>query len=595
MTEAALDLPPAPVRPQPIVDMAEPSRFASERRIVAAESSGGAITIAWDDGSSVRLHPLWLRSECACAECRDRVTLERTFDQFRLPPDLAALQVEVTAAGALRLVWSPGGHVSLFDPGWLHRNARGQGPESTGRGTPRLWRAADLAGAIPTFEHDAIMRDAHALHGWLTALRDVGLTLLSGVPAAEREVERIARRISLPRDSNFGAVFDVMTMANANSNAYTAIELPPHVDLPTREYQPGFQFFHCLDNQAKGGESTYVDGFAVAEHLRAEEPEIFRHLTETPVGFRFCDAVSDYVWHAPTLVLDEHRALREVRFIPWLMAPLAAEPDRFEFDLWRAAALCGADPRPALPVPPEAHRRHDGGVRQPPHPARPRRLRARERAAPFPGLLHRTRGGREPHPRARARASGAPAMSTTVGFTRMDRGTAEDYALLGRRWREHQAGLADNLLGILKQMAGDPLGYRIDRYQHSLQTATRAQRDGADAETVVCALLHDIGDVLAPANHSQVSAAILRPYVGDRNYWVIQHHGLFQGYYYFHHAGQDRHARDAFRDHPHYQACVDFCARWDQLSFDPDYDTLPLDFFEPMVRGLCSREPRDFA
>ena len=114
------------------------------------------------------------------------------------------------------------------------------------------------------------MTEPQALHAWLTALRDTGLTLLTGVPAAEREVERIARRISLPRDSNFGAVFDVMTMANANSNAYTAIELPPHVDLPTREYQPGFQFFHCLDNQAQGGESTYVDGFAVAEHLRAD-------------------------------------------------------------------------------------------------------------------------------------------------------------------------------------------------------------------------------------------------------------------------------------------------------------------------------------
>jgi gamma-butyrobetaine dioxygenase len=332
MTEAALSLPPEPLRarPQPVVDMAEPAPFASERRIAAAESSGGAIRIAWDDGTAVRLHPLWLRSECACPACRDRVTLERTFDQFRLPPDLAALQVEVTAAGALRLVWSEDGHVSLFDPGWLYRNAQGHGPESTGRGTPRLWRAADLAGRIPTFEHRAVMSEAAALHDWLTALRDVGLTLLTGVPAAEREVERIARRISLLRDSNFGAVFDVMTLANANSNAYTAIELPPHVDLPTREYQPGFQFFHCLDNQARGGESTYVDGFAVAEQLRAEEPETFRLLSEVPLGFRFCDQVSDYVWHAPALVVDEHGALREVRFIPWLMAPLAAAPERFE-------------------------------------------------------------------------------------------------------------------------------------------------------------------------------------------------------------------------------------------------------------------------
>ncbi|HSA80391.1 MAG TPA: TauD/TfdA family dioxygenase [Geminicoccaceae bacterium] len=339
MTGAALNLPAAPPneagtppgrsRAQPVVDMAELAAFASGRRIVAAESSGPQIRIAWDDGTVQRFHPLWLRSECACPACRDRVTLERTFDQFRLPLDLAATTVEVTDQGALRLVWPPDGHISLFDPGWLHQVARGAGPWAAGGGRPRLWRS-ELVGAIPTFGYQAIMTEPRALHDWLIALRDVGLTLLSDVPAEAREVERIARRISLPRDSNFGAVFDVMTMANANSNAYTAIELPPHVDLPTREYQPGYQFFHCLDNQAAGGESTYVDGFAVAEHLRAAEPDTFRTLREVPIGFRFLDQVSDYVWHAPALVVDQRDDLREIRFIPWLMAPLAAAPERFE-------------------------------------------------------------------------------------------------------------------------------------------------------------------------------------------------------------------------------------------------------------------------
>ena len=338
MTEAALSPPEAaprhptgrnPERARPLVEMAEPAAFASERRIVAAENGERQISVTWDDGTVQRFHPLWLRSECACPECRDRVTLERTFDQFRLPAGESAAAAEVTAVGALRLVWAGDGHVSEFDPGWLHRIAQGRGPSTTGFGTPRLWRS-ELATAIPTFAYEAIMTDPGALHGWLTALRDVGLTLLSGVPAAPGEVERIARRISLPRDSNFGAIFDVMTLANANSNAYTAIELPPHVDLPTREYQPGFQFFHCLENRAAGGESTYVDGFAVAEHLRAEEPEVFDLLATAKVGFRFCDQVSDYVWHAPTLVLDGQGALREVRFIPWLTAPLAAEPEHFE-------------------------------------------------------------------------------------------------------------------------------------------------------------------------------------------------------------------------------------------------------------------------
>ena len=183
----------------------------------------------------------------------------------------------------------------------------------------------------------------------------------------------------------------------------------------------------------------------------------------------------------------------------------------------------------------------------------------------------------------------------TISFTRMADGTREEYAFLTRLWEEHkQAHLAEQVLGLLTNMKGPTLGYKIDRYAHSLQTATRALRDEADEETVVCALLHDIGDTVAPDNHSDVAAAVLRPYVSERNHWVIKHHGLFQGYYYFHHIGGDRDARDRHRGHPHFEACVEFCERWDQASFDPDYDTLPIEAFAPMVRRLFARAPRGF-
>ena len=132
-------------------------------------------------------------------------------------------------------------------------------------------------------------------------------------------------------------------------------------------------------------------------------------------------------------------------------------------------------------------------------------------------------------------------------------------------------------------MKGDKLGYQVDRYTHSLQSATRAESDGADEETVVCAVLHDLGDVIAPDNHSEVIASILRPYTSEKNHWVLKHHGLFQGYYYFHHIGGDRNARERYKGHPFYQDCVDFCEKWDQTSFDPDYPTQPLEYFEPMV------------
>ena len=178
----------------------------------------------------------------------------------------------------------------------------------------------------------------------------------------------------------------------------------------------------------------------------------------------------------------------------------------------------------------------------------------------------------------------------TVSFTKMEDGTKEEYAFLEPLYIQCIDGIPEMLLGLLKRMQGDRLGYQIDRYQHSLQTATRAERDGSDEETIVCALLHDIGDVLAPDNHSQVAAAILQPYINERNYWVLKHHGLFQGYYYFHHINKDRNIRDNFKDHQFYQVCVDFCAQWDQCSFDPDYDTLPLEHFEPMVRRVI-KEP----
>ncbi len=183
------------------------------------------------------------------------------------------------------------------------------------------------------------------------------------------------------------------------------------------------------------------------------------------------------------------------------------------------------------------------------------------------------------------------ATTPTVSFTSMAAGTREDYELLERLEAQFASGTADRVLEQLRGLAGSLAGYKVDRLEHSLQSASRAYRDGADNELVVAALLHDIGDLLAPHNHSEVAAAVLRPYVTERTYWVVRHHGLFQTYYYAHHTGGDRNARDRYVDHPWYQDAVDFCHRWDQSSFDPEYESLPLEFFEPMVRQMFDREP----
>ena len=178
-----------------------------------------------------------------------------------------------------------------------------------------------------------------------------------------------------------------------------------------------------------------------------------------------------------------------------------------------------------------------------------------------------------------------------VGFTQMAKGTRDDYLLLERLEKEHAAGLPDRLLRHLRELEDSFSGYRVDRLEHSLQSATRAHRDAASEELVVVALLHDIGDLLAPLNHSEMAAAVLKPYVSEESYWIVRHHGLFQSYYYAHHVGGDRYARERYRDHPHYDATVRFCEQWDQPSFDPSYDTLPLKIFEPMVRHIFTQRP----
>ncbi|MDW3204920.1 MAG: HD domain-containing protein [Alphaproteobacteria bacterium] len=176
-----------------------------------------------------------------------------------------------------------------------------------------------------------------------------------------------------------------------------------------------------------------------------------------------------------------------------------------------------------------------------------------------------------------------------VGWTRMEDGTKEDWELLCRLEDAFNADLVDRILTQLRSLDVDWGGYRVTRYVHSLQSATLAHRDGADEELVVAALLHDIGDILSPYNHSEMAAAMLKPFVSDKTHWIVKHHGLFQGYYYDHFLGGDRNARDRYKDHPYYEDCVYFCQNYDQNAFDPDYDTLPLEFFEPMVRRVMAQ------
>lgn len=179
-----------------------------------------------------------------------------------------------------------------------------------------------------------------------------------------------------------------------------------------------------------------------------------------------------------------------------------------------------------------------------------------------------------------------------AGFAAMTEGTAEDWAIIGGHFRDFARGLPDRVLAHLRLLDGDYGGFPVDRLQHSLQTATRAHRDGRDEAYVVTALLHDIGDTLGSFNHPEIASAILRPFVSEELHWIADRHGVFQGYYYFHHLGMDRDLREQYRGHPHFAATAEFCEKYDQAAFDPHYESAPLDFFEPMVRRVLARPIR---
>ncbi|WPC04805.1 gamma-butyrobetaine dioxygenase [Pseudomonas benzenivorans] len=288
-----------------------------------------ALDTLWRDGRISLFHHQWLRDNCACNQCVYGVTREQLFEIVDVPEELHPQRTRIDEQGHLLIDWQDG-HRSRYHPGWLRAHAydeasraerRAQRPQS------RLW-GAELGEQLPQFDYQAVMEQDDALLHWLLAVRDIGLTQLRDVPTREDVLPRLAKRISFIRESNFGVLFDVQSKADADSNAYTAFNLPLHTDLPTRELQPGLQFLHCLVNEATGGESVFVDGFAIAEALHQETPELFHLLCETPVEFRNKSRNSDYRCLAPIIALDAHGAVSEIRMGNFLRGPFDAPAER---------------------------------------------------------------------------------------------------------------------------------------------------------------------------------------------------------------------------------------------------------------------------
>ena len=295
--------------------------------IVAVRRMAGFVEVEWGDGRVSPFHDPWLRDNCPCPACVYEVTREQVFQIADVAADLGVVSSAITAHGGLAIVWQDG-HASQFDAGWLRAHAydnASRHERKNAKPKKQHWRAGLQ---LAVFEYAAIMTDDAQLLAWLIAVRDVGLTQVVGMPVAVGTLTAVAKRISFIRETNFGVLFDVQSKVDADSNAYTAFNLPLHTDLPTRELQPGLQFLHCLVNDAQGGDNTFVDGFAVAEYLRQQEPELYRLLCQTPVEFRNKGRHSDYRFLAPIIALDSDAAVAEVRMANFLRGPYDLPPEQ---------------------------------------------------------------------------------------------------------------------------------------------------------------------------------------------------------------------------------------------------------------------------
>lgn len=290
--------------------------------IRTCEIGDDGIGITWSDGRESLFHHIWLRDNCPTD--RHPETLERINDLLSLDPDVRAASATLAKDGGLAVDWNDG-HNSHYGSDWLRGHCYTEESRRGRRPAPVLW-SGDIADDPPRANHDDIMNSDSGLLDFLETLRDQGFCIVGGMPDDAKAGEWLAGRISYLRETNFGVDFTVVSKPNPNNNAYTALALLAHTDLPNREMPPGIQFLHCLKSDAPGGESILVDGFRVAEQLRELDPDAFDLLTSTPIDFRFHDTDWDVRWRAPIIGLNADGDIAEIRYNNALLAPLDVAP-----------------------------------------------------------------------------------------------------------------------------------------------------------------------------------------------------------------------------------------------------------------------------
>lgn len=288
------------------------------------DQAAETLVLRWPDAASLAFPAIWLRDNCPSAFHPD--TGERTGDLMSIPdaPLIASARVDGTQ---VRLAWADGAPDSVFTLGWLQDHAPGRPRADPAARPPRVWRGDLSAQDIPRFAAAAIFGDDAALRAWLIALVETGLAIVEGLADTPEAGMDAARRIGFLRETNFGVEFDVVSKPSPNNLAYTALALPLHTDLANQELPPGFQFLHCLANEAEGGGSVFADGYAIAGDLRREDARAFDLLAATPIPFWFHDGDTDLRQHRPVINLDAAGAVREIKWNAHLAGTFDMAPE----------------------------------------------------------------------------------------------------------------------------------------------------------------------------------------------------------------------------------------------------------------------------
>lgn len=330
----------------PKLTTADFDHYLAASGLLSVDTNNRWLTLRWHDGFTARYHYVWLRDNCPCDLCVHQITKEQTFELLTVDKDLGIGTAAVNEE-SLQLVWNPD-HKSTYHAGWLRQHAYSESVTADPIPTAELWDTN--LGQPPTFDGRAVLTDDDALLAWATSLASHGCSLLTGVPTTAN-VGDIAKRLGPIRDTNFGLLWDVVAEPDPVTNANTALPLPPHVDLPTREYQPGIQLLHCLVNEATGGESILVDGFRLADEVQQTRPDLYETLCTIPWNWSNRSKTSDYRYTSPILVTDGGGTVTEVRLGNWLRAPLTSVPfDQVEqaYAAYRYIFALSFEPRFAL-------------------------------------------------------------------------------------------------------------------------------------------------------------------------------------------------------------------------------------------------------